>query len=172
MRCNKVSRSKRVCGKPRSSKKKKKAHSKASRTPKNRRPTLLLRNIQNAPGKRIRKKSCTRCQEVKWLSEFYLSNKTGRGLSYKSECKDCFNRITTERKRALRKKIKNAGGNPLYQEYQREYYKKNRDKFVEYRRKRNEKFPDYFKIKSKERRQRLRAQELKAKEALTDRDCR
>lgn len=159
-----------VSSEPGTRKRKKKAHHKAKRTSRNPRPTLLLHSIRSAPGKRMRKKVCTRCKENKWLTEFYINHKPGRGQSYKSECKRCGNERSRLRIARLRKK-KNQGGDPDYQAYQREYYKKNRERFQEYRRKFLIRNPDYFKKKSRERHARLKQQRLDAKAALNDKDC-
>lgn len=118
----------------------------------------------------MRKKVCTQCKETKWLSEFYTNFKKGRGVSYRSECKVC--ERERSRVRMLKKRNKkNAGGDPDYQQYQRDYYKKNRDKFLEYRKKFLERNPDYFKKKSRERHARLKQQRIEARAALNDKDC-
>lgn len=148
---------------------KKKINPKTFRTSGYRRPTLLLRNLSKA-SRKIRKKLCTKCKETKWLSEFYISHKPGRGPSYKSECKRCGNSRARESILRHRKK-KNEGGDPVYQAYQRAYYQKNIERFREYRRQFLFKNPDYFKCKSKERYQRIKQESTEAKCALHDKDC-
>lgn len=118
----------------------------------------------------MRKKVCTQCKENKWLTDFYVSNKPGRGPSYKSECKKCGYERSRERINRTRKK-KNQGGDPVYQAYQREYYQKNIEKFKEYRRLFLIRNPDYFKIKNRTRRERIQVADKQAREALNDKDC-
>jgi hypothetical protein len=134
------------------------------------RPVQLLKNLKANPRKGIRKKICTLCKENKWLEDYYTNHKPGRGVSYRSECKACHTRRSTERINKTRKK-KSQGGDPVYQAYQRAYYAKNREQFLEYRRKFLERNPRYFQIKNKQRLMRLKQEKIDAIAALNDKDC-
>jgi hypothetical protein len=151
-------------------KRRKKARRKTKRPPGYKRPVLLLHKLQGAHGKKIRKKGCTQCKETKWLSDFYTSFKTGRGVSYSSECKICFSKRSAARIRRTRKK-KNQGGDPAYQAYQRGYYHRNKEKFQEYRRQFRARNPDYFKNQKRKQRESLKKMNAETKAALTDKDC-
>ncbi len=170
MRSDKFFREESISSDSRSKKRKKKARNKTKRPPNYRRPTLLLHSLRAAPGKRIRKKACTLCKEKKWLNEFYITFKPDRGSSYKSECKKCSIERSHKRNNQLKKR-RNLGGDPIYQAYQRDYYKKNKEKFLEYRRLFLIRHPEYFKKKSRERYARLKQARLDAHEALNDKDC-
>lgn len=170
MRGYAASRDKPIRHNARARKAKKKVGRPAKRPSNYRRPTLLLRKLLSAPGKMITEKSCVRCKEIKPLSEFYLWNKGARGKAYRSDCKICY-KIYVKNMRIVYPDPRRQGGNPTYQEYQRDYYKKNVGKFLEYRRLFLIRNPGYFTNKSRERRIRLKEQQIQAEQALNDRDC-
>jgi hypothetical protein len=143
---------------------------KTKRVHKKRQPVLLLHKLKAAPGPKLRKKPCTRCKVNKFLKDFYLWKKPGRGPSYTSQCKACYSERSCERIRRVRKK-KADGGDPVYQAYQREYYQRNKHKSAEYRRRFLLRHPDYFKIKSREYVQKNRERTAEARIALIDKDC-
>lgn len=171
MRSDEILGEQRVPGIKRSRKKTKKTRSKTSKRIPNRRSTLLLRKIRSAPGARIRKKICTVCKKMKWLSEFYIRKKDTPDAAYKSDCKECDKRTNNERKQKKNRSRKSRVVDPRYQEYQKNYYHSHKEKFKEYQKKFLEKNPLYFVMKSRERKARLRKQAQNAKFALKDEDC-
>lgn len=89
-------------------------------------------------------KGCTICKSVKPLTEFYRCLNGARGYVFKSECKEC----TIQRNSSSEKKshyTKKRSGDPKYQEYQREYYRKNIEKFRKYRNEFKLRHPEYHK---------------------------
>lgn len=175
MRSDASAGTQRVCGNSRTRKTKKKANHKTKRSSDYKRPTLLLHRIREAPGKRLRKKPCTKCGEVKWLGQFSMNFKPGRGISYRSECILCKRKSEMEGHQRKRKKAiwrKSHEQDSARQAYRRDYYYSHQKEFKEYRRQFRERNPDYFRQKSREREAKVRTAKQMAREAVNDKDCR
>lgn len=92
-------------------------------------------------------KKCTLCRKEKSLDDFYLC-----GKRYKSECKSC----TKKRNRAKRAAVayyKGRYGTLSYLDYQKEYYKNNKDRLLAKRREWEAAHPDYYKNYAERRRE-------------------
>lgn len=165
---NESVRAARIRRNSRASKAKKKAISKAKRPPGYKRPQLLLHKITGPRGSGIRKKDCTICKEKKSLKEFGLWKKGDRGLTYTSGCISCLNSVRRLKPKKFKRKINYR--DPAYREQQNRYAANNPDKFAEYRRRLLEKFPDYFKKKMREKRAKMKARTIAARERLNDKD--
>ncbi len=102
---------------------------------------------------------------------FNIDFKPGRGHSYRSECKTCQS-MKGRYARLKKKKLKTKRWlEPAQQQYQKEYYAKNKDKYVLNRQKIVARDPDYFRRKSRERKVRLKLEKQAAEGALLDKDC-
>lgn len=153
----------------RARKTKKKANSKAKRSPPRQRHSLLLHKIHGPSGSGIRRKYCSKCGISKWLKDFRISSRVGQGRVYRSECKVC--RRAWEKKNSLRvKKRKRKAHRPALKVYLAEYYAANKPKYREYDKKARERDPDCNKKRSKKWQEKMKLKRILAQEALKDQD--
>lgn len=95
-----------------------------------------------------RLRTCTVCAKEKSEEEFYKYRGQPRG-----ECKKCTVRRAVHYQRKVKAWETRCGDHESSKKYMREYYAKNKEKFVEYARRWKEKNPDYFKRQNRRERE-------------------